>query len=112
MDGKAYCSEEVWQAILDETGWNPIYLRDRRYDAVLHMVTAADGAERYYTGANNEARYENIEDAQIVDRKLQGSWIGHPHYHIITNAGTKGFDHKITLALNKVLSIIGLPKFT
>jgi len=28
MDGKAYCSETVWQAILDETAWNPIYLRD------------------------------------------------------------------------------------
>jgi len=27
------------------------------------MVTAADGAEKYYTGANNEARYESVEDA-------------------------------------------------
>ena len=44
MDGSAYCDENVWQAILDETGWSTIHLRDRRYEAVIHMVTAADGA--------------------------------------------------------------------
>lgn len=38
-------------------------LRDRRYDAVIHMVTAADGAEKYYTLANNEARYEDAKTA-------------------------------------------------
>ena len=44
MDGKAYAPEEIWQALLDETQWNTIQLRDRRYEAVIHMVTAADGA--------------------------------------------------------------------
>jgi len=24
MDGSAYCDENVWQAILDETGWSTI----------------------------------------------------------------------------------------
>lgn len=45
MDGSAYTSEHMWQALLDETGWSTIQLRDKRYEAVLHMVTAADGAE-------------------------------------------------------------------
>lgn len=44
MDGSAYVDENVWQAILDETGWSTIQLRDRRYEAVIHMVTAAEGA--------------------------------------------------------------------
>lgn len=61
MDGSAYTEENVWQALLDETAWNTIQLRDRRYEAVIHMVTAADGAEEFYTGENNEARYETIE---------------------------------------------------
>jgi len=26
-------------------GWSTIQLRDRRYEAVIHMVTAAQGAE-------------------------------------------------------------------
>jgi predicted ATPase len=44
MDGSAYTSENIWQALLDETGWSTIQLRDRRYEAVIHMVTSADGA--------------------------------------------------------------------
>ena len=49
MDGSAYTDENTWQALLDETGWNTIQLRDRRYEAVIHMVTCADGAEEFYT---------------------------------------------------------------
>lgn len=60
MDPAAYMSPEVFQALLDEQGWNQINLRDKRYDMVLHLVTAADGAEEYYTLANNAARYEVI----------------------------------------------------
>lgn len=53
MDGSAYTIENVWQALLDETGWNTIQLRDRRYEAVIHMVTCADGAEEFFSGENN-----------------------------------------------------------
>ena len=63
MDGSAYTDENVWQAILDETGWTTMQLRDRRYEAVIHLVTAAKGAEEFYTTANNEARYESINEA-------------------------------------------------
>jgi len=49
-------------------------LRDKRYDAVIHLVTAADGAEKYYTLANNQARYEDVPTAISVDRQLQGAW--------------------------------------
>lgn len=48
MDGAAYTDENVWQAILDEMGWSTIQLRDRRYEAVIHMTTAAEGAEQFY----------------------------------------------------------------
>lgn len=61
MDGMAYTDENVWQTLLDETGWSTIHLRDKRYEAVIHMVTSADGAEAFYTDANNEARYETKE---------------------------------------------------
>jgi len=67
MDGSAYTDENVWQALLDETGWSTIQLRDRRYEAVIHLVTAADGAGEFYTDSNNEARYENAEDAIKLD---------------------------------------------
>lgn len=63
LDGSAYVDEEDWQALLDDLGTNVVQLRDTRYDAVLHLVTAARGAEEFYTGVNNEARYESIEEA-------------------------------------------------
>ena len=44
MDGSAYIMKpENQQTLLDEKGWNEVTLRDRRYDAVIHLVTAADG---------------------------------------------------------------------
>lgn len=85
MDGSAYTSENIWQAILDETGWSTIQLRDRRYEAVIHLVTAADGAVEFYTTANNEARYESNKDAIDLDKKLINAWVGHPHFSIIDN---------------------------
>ena len=78
MDGFAYTTNEVWQALLDETHWSTIQLRDRRYEVVILMVTAADGAEQFYTDANNEARYETVEQARVLDKKLINSWVGHP----------------------------------
>lgn len=59
--------EEDWQALLDDLGTNHVQLRDYRYDAVLHLVTAAQGAEKFYTGVNNEARYESLDEARDKD---------------------------------------------
>lgn len=78
MDGAAYTNEDVWQAILDETGWSTIQLRDRRYEAVIHLMTAAEGAEDFYTSENNAARYESLEEARRIDKRLINAWVGHP----------------------------------
>ena len=109
MDGKAYTTDEVWQALLDETHWSTIQLRDRRYEAVVHLVTAADGAEQFYTSANNEARYESVEEAILLDRKLINSWVGHPHFPIVDNLDPNGFQAKIDRSLDAVFKTIGLP---
>lgn len=29
--------------------WNPIELRDNRYNQILHLVSAANGAEEFYS---------------------------------------------------------------
>jgi hypothetical protein len=62
MDGSAYTSERLWKTILDETGWTTVQLRDKRYDAIIHLCTAANGAEEFYS-LENEARYESPEQA-------------------------------------------------
>jgi len=48
MDGSAYMNALNWQALLDEMSLNTVILRDRRYDAIIHLVTAADGASEFY----------------------------------------------------------------
>lgn len=49
------------------------------------MVTAADGAEEFYSNKNNEARYETVEEARKIDARLINAWIGHPNLAIVDN---------------------------
>lgn len=34
---------------MKKNGWNPVDLRDTRYNQILHMVSAANGAEAFYS---------------------------------------------------------------
>ena len=109
MDGHAYTTNEVWQALLDETHWSTIQLRDRRYEAVIHMVSAAEGAPKFYTDLNNEARYESLDEARALDKKLINSWVGHPQFTIVDNKEPNGFQGKIDRCVDAVFKTIGLP---
>lgn len=60
-DNFAYCTHENKKKILEENGWTMNYLCNDRYDMVIHLVTAAIGAESAYTLENNSARSENLE---------------------------------------------------
>ncbi|EAR87420.1 AAA domain protein (macronuclear) [Tetrahymena thermophila SB210] len=111
MDPKGYMDDNTWQAVLDESGWNSVYLRDKRYDAVIHLVTAADGAEKFYTLENNVARYEDGPTAIKVDQALQNAWRGHPH-HIIIDNSAPSFDKKIEKVINAVEKFVGIPVTT
>ena len=53
-----------------------VTIRDARYNAVLHMTTAADGAEGFYTSENNPSRMEGVEEAKILDKKIREAWLG------------------------------------
>ena len=72
------------------------------------MVTAADGAEEFYTDQNNEARYESKQMATELDKKLINAWVGHPHFSIIDNKEL-GFQKKIDKCVETVCKYIGLP---
>jgi hypothetical protein len=48
MDGSAYITNDLWESLLDEMGVNVVQIRDNRYDAIIHMATAADGAKEYF----------------------------------------------------------------
>ena len=69
MDGAAYLSEEKWNAIMEKRGVDVTDLRDKRYNAVLHLVTAADGAASYYKLEG--VRSETPDHAIELDKKTQ-----------------------------------------
>ena len=44
LDAYAYIDDNIWESVLNQNGLNIDQLRDNRYDAVIHLVTSADGA--------------------------------------------------------------------
>lgn len=106
FDNKAYCTKEEFSSILAEQKLSEVEIRDR-YDGVFHLVTAANGAEEFYTTENNVARKESSEEARALDAKLIDSWTGHPHLRIIDNS--TDFKTKINRLLKEILQMLGEP---
>ena len=58
-----------------------------RYHAVIHLVTAADGAASHYTRWPEAHRRETVEEAVRLDRLLHEVWRAHPRYYRVDNEG-------------------------
>jgi len=76
----------------------------KRYDLVIHLVTAADGAEKFYTLSNNTARSESPELARELDQKVRECWVSHPRLVVVGNEDD--FSKKIASAFEPVLALI------
>ena len=107
MDISAYMNDEMWSEITTSVGVASEMLRSR-YDAVLHLVSAADGAEQFYTTANNSERTEGIELARELDKKVIQAWSEHPHLRVINNH--ENFDTKINRVLQEISSVLEIPQ--
>lgn len=106
MDPSAYMPREEWLETLSDLGLNEISLRDERYDCVVHLVTAANGAEEYFGSENNRVRSEGLDLARHLDDLVSKAWIGHPYYDIIDNS--TGFEEKQHRAIASILKRLGL----
>ena len=107
LDNKAYMTQVDFACVLEALNCNEVELRDN-YDAVFHLVTAAKGAEQFYTTANNAARTETVEQAAALDDKLIAAWTGHPHLRIIDNA--TDFEDKLKRLIAEISSFLGEPE--
>ncbi len=112
MDISAYIKPEEWDEITRMVGTNANALHER-YDAVLHLVSAADGAEQYYTTATNATRYEQANEeglrlARELDKKVINAWTGHPHLRVINNHDD--FENKLNRVLSEIAKVVGLPQ--
>lgn len=119
MDVKGYMDDEGWQRLLQnlgagsdgqKNGVDEQYLLTR-YDAVIHLVTAADGAEKFYKwgkttddSGNTVIRGEPPEQARALDKKMQEVWKNHSNHIIIGNTDA-GFKAKLEAAAAAVIKI-------
>ena len=112
LDNKAYMTDEEFGEVLgflgkteiDFLGKTEVELRDD-YDAVFHLVTAAKGAEEFYTLENNGARYESVEEAAALDDKFIAAWTGHPHFRVIDNRSD--FEGKMRHLMREITYFLG-----
>jgi len=107
IDGEAYVGPQEFSALISRLGFNYTELCDERYHAVIHLRTAALGAEEFYTLGNNSARKETPEQARILDEKTLAAWTRHKRPRVLDNS--TDFEGKIRRLFAEVCGIVGDP---
>ena len=106
MDDKAYISDEEFAEVIARFDGRTEASVLANYDAVLHLVTCAKGAEYAYN-LGNTARTESLEYAREMDDRTLRAWSGHPNLRIIDNSDN--FEEKINRAIREIYRILGEP---
>ena len=106
LDGRAWHDHDCFDDYAAEDGTTVAEVRDS-YSAVVHLVTAAIGAESAYTLANNGARWESAMEAASRDGKVMAVWRDHPRFMVIDNRDD--FPDKIARILQCILEAMGRP---
>ena len=107
MDDKAYISDEEFRQTIARFDGRTEESVLANYDAVIHLVSCAKGAEFAYN-LGNDARTESIEYAREMDDRTLRAWSAHPNLKIVDNS--VDFEVKINRALREVYRIVGEPE--
>ena len=109
LDTKLFVSEDDWINLISSLGYDESELLSR-YDAVVHLVTTAIGAEDHYSGTlGNAARRETLDEAKIQDRSVRKCWMKHPNFVLISNNPPGStFEHKLKRTVDAVCSQVGI----
>lgn len=106
FDDKAYISDDEFAEIVKRLSGKTEDEVMKGYDAVIHLVTCAKGAEYAYN-YGNAARYETIEEARKMDDRTLQCWGPHPNLRIIDNS--VDFEDKIERAMREIYRFVGTP---
>lgn len=107
LDDKAYITDKEFDTVLRSFDGRTTASVLAGYDAVIHLVTCANGAEFAYN-LGNEARSESIEKAIEMDNRTLRAWSPHPNLKIVDNA--VDFEQKIQRAMREIYRIVGEPE--
>lgn len=106
MDASAFISKDKWELMMASNGWNNVELRDNRYNQIIHMVSAANGAEDFYSTEDHACRSEGVELARELDYKAAAAWVGHPYFDVIDNS--QDFESKLCRMIECVCQKLGI----
>ena len=104
FDDKAYITDEQFRDILAYFGKTEQEVL-AGYDAVLHLVSCAKGAEFAYN-FGNEARYEPLETAREKDELTLRAWQAHPNLRVIDNS--IDFEDKLRRGIRVIYDCLGM----
>ena len=105
FDIKSFLTNKEFDKLLKQNNLSKLSLMDN-YNLVIHMTTAAKGAEKFYTTDNNKVRTEGIKEAIIRDDKCMDAWSFHNNLKIVDNSTS--FDEKIEKVINNIKSSLGI----
>ena len=106
LDDKAYITDDEFEQVVAKFGLTTEAIL-AKYDAVIHLVTCAKGAEFAYN-LGNSARTESLDSAVEMDDKTLRAWSAHPNLKIVDNA--VDFEKKIQRAMREIFRIVGRPE--
>ena len=102
MDASAYIEPAQWLELLEKLSLKEELMCEDRYHHVVHMVSAANGAEDFYSVEDHGARFEGLELARERDRRAMEAWGEHPYIDVVDNRAD--FETKVpTYTLNTFL---------
>lgn len=107
LDNRAYVSQADFDRYACAHGFTEERIRNR-YDAVFHLVTAANGAEEHYTLESNAVRSEGLAQACALDDAVLSLWVGANHLRILDNS--TDFDRKLRRLQREVEAVLGIPE--
>ena len=107
LDDKAYITDEEFAEVLSHFDGRTEADVLAGYDAVIHLVSCAKGAEYAYN-LGNAARTESIEYARELDDRTLRAWRAHPRLYIIDNSVS--FEEKINRAMREIFRLLGEPE--
>lgn len=108
MDISIYIAPEMWKDLMKSCDVDEQSLMNR-YDGVVHLSSAAAGAEKFYTLETNVNRYEKADEAGLalarsLNTKVLEVWSKHPVMRTI--ASMDDFDAKMKLVLKAIFEMI------
>lgn len=106
MDASAFISKEKWEYMLATNDLNSVDIRDNRYNQIIHLVSAANGAEDFYSTEDHVCRSEGVEMARELDYKAAAAWVGHPYFDVIDNS--TDFETKICRMISSICQKLGI----